>query len=166
VLVVPGTVAECVECLVAERNLTHPPVLRRADHSFRYRLANDQATSVEVGVDPAKANELAVAETRAHPLFDGRREQLSQDRQVVVDGLLREAGGGFSGLEFLYFGKANLVKSEFAEGRHEVDPQDLSLRDKRSSTDTSSARVSCSTRRVRIGAILRTRRNRPSLPTA
>jgi hypothetical protein len=37
----------------------------RANHSFRNGLANDQASGVEVDVDPTKADELAVAETRA-----------------------------------------------------------------------------------------------------
>ncbi|HEX6273769.1 MAG TPA: hypothetical protein VFZ53_12045 [Polyangiaceae bacterium] len=72
VLAVPRTIAECVECLLAERDLARSTVLRRSDHSFRNGLANDQASGDEVDVDPTKADELAVAETRAERDDDHR----------------------------------------------------------------------------------------------
>ena len=48
---------------------------------------------------------------------------------MVVDCLFRELGRELLGLVLLDLGKPDLIEPELAERRHEVHPQDLSLRD-------------------------------------
>jgi hypothetical protein len=47
----------------------------------------------------------------------------------IVDRLLRELGGELLGLVLLDLGQPDLIEPELAERRHQVHPQDLSLRD-------------------------------------